>query len=73
MEEILQKARELAELIKNSDLFIRSREAEKAAYNDPDAIRHVSDYYAKEQAIRQLLGNGSDVDALALSEAGQAL
>lgn len=73
MEEILQKARELAELIKNSDLFKASKAAEKAAYADARAVGHVSDYYAKEQAIRALLSNGPDVDAEALAKAGEAL
>lgn len=71
-EMILQKARELADMIRESDLFLASKAAEKAAYADASARFHVADYYAKEQALRTLLNSGN-IDPDALAKAGRDL
>ena len=70
-EAVLQKALELAEAIRQSDLYLRSREAERAAYADRDTVRAVSAYYGKEQAVKSLLDGIDTLDPMALANASQ--
>ena len=69
MDEVMQKARELAEAIRRSDLYLKSREAERAAYADADTVKAVSAYYGSEQAVKAILDKPEAMDAAALGQA----
>ena len=73
MREVMLKAQELADAILASEIYKRSKAAEDAVMQDPDAARCMADYYEKERAVREILNQGDDMDAAELAEAGQAL
>lgn len=72
MRDVLEKAQELAEAILRSDVYQRSRTAEKKMTNDPEAAKCLADYLEKQRAVNEIL-SAEDMDTTRLAEAGAAL
>lgn len=72
MRNVMRKAQELGEAILASDLYKRSKEAEEAMTNDPQAAQCLADYLEKQRAVNDILAT-EDMDTDALAAAGAAL
>ncbi|MBQ8313603.1 MAG: YlbF family regulator [Clostridia bacterium] len=72
MNNVMQKAQELAEAIVESNIYQRMHAAELQVNKDEEAVKAVSDFVEKRQAVESILAsNNMDHDALA--EAGKAM
>lgn len=79
MKNVLEQAQKLAEAILDSEIYQRMHKAEMQADTDPEAVKAVTTFMEKRQAVENLLTEpNADKDALAaagreLEEAEQAL
>ena len=79
MKNVLEQAQKLAEAILDSEIYQRMHKAEMQADPDPEAVKAVTTFMEKRQAVENLLTEpNADKDALAaagreLEEAEQAL
>lgn len=72
MQNVMQKAQELAEAILESNVYQRMHAAEMQANKDEESVKAVSDFVEKRQAVESILAsNNMDHDALA--KAGKAM
>lgn len=72
MQNVMQKAQELAEAILESSIYQRMHEAELQVNKNEEAVKAVSDFIEKRQAVENLLAD-SNMDHTALAEAGKAM
>lgn len=72
MQNVMQKAQELAEAILDSSIYQKMHEAELQVNKDEEAVKAVSDFIEKRQAVENLLAD-SNMDHTALAEAGKAM
>lgn len=72
MQNVMQKAQELAEAILESSIYQKMHEAELQVNKNEEAVKAVSDFIEKRQAVENLLAD-SNMDHAALSEAGKAM
>ncbi|MGN0762994.1 MAG: YlbF family regulator [Aristaeellaceae bacterium] len=72
MQNVMNKAQELAQAILESDIYQRVHAAESQVTTDPGASEAIAAYMEKRQAVEALLGQ-EDVDRDALAEAGRAM
>lgn len=72
MQNVMQKAQELAEAILESSIYQKMHEAELQVNKNEEAVKAVSDFIEKRQAVENLLAD-SNMDHAALAEAGKAM
>lgn len=72
MQNVMQKAQELAEAILESSIYQKMHEAELQVNKDEEAVKAVSDFIEKRQAVENLLAD-SNMDHTALADAGKAM
>lgn len=72
MQNVMQKAQELAEAILESSIYQKMHEAELQVNKNEEAVKAVSDFIEKRQAVENLLAD-SNMDHTALAEAGKAM
>ena len=72
MQEVMQKAQELAEVILVSPVYTRMKELEEAVENDPEAYGLMNDLAAKRHRVEELLTT-KNVDPDALKQAGKEM
>lgn len=72
MQNVMQKAQELAEAILESSIYQKMHEAELQVNKNEEAVKAVSDFIEKRQAVENLLAD-SNMDHSALAEAGKAM
>lgn len=72
MQNVMQKAQELAEAILESSIYQKMHEAELQVNKNEEAVKAVSDFIEKRQTVENLLAD-SNMDHSALAEAGKAM
>lgn len=72
MQNVMAKAQELAEAILESSIYQRMHTAELAVNKDEEAVKAVSDFIEKRQAVENILAD-NNMDHAALAEAGKAM
>ena len=72
MREVMQKAQELAEAIVESSIYQRMHAAELQVNKDEEAVRAVSEFVEKRQAVDTVLAQ-SDMDHELLARAGEEM
>lgn len=72
MQKVMQKAQELAEAILDSSIYQKMHEAELQVNKNEEAVKAVSDFIEKRQAVENLLAD-SNMDRDALAQAGKAM
>lgn len=72
MQNVMQKAQELAEAILESSIYQKMHEAELQVNKNEEAVKAVSDFIEKRQAVENLLAD-SNMDHSALAEAGKEM
>lgn len=72
MREVMQKAQELAEAIVESSIYQRMHAAELQVNKDEEAVRAVSEFVEKRQAVETVLAQ-SDMDHELLARAGEEM
>lgn len=72
MQNVMQKAQELAEAILESSIYQKMHEAELQVNKNEEAVKAVSDFIEKRQAVENLLAD-SNMDHTALADAGKAM
>lgn len=72
MQNVMHKAQELAEAILESNVYQRMHAAEMQANKDEAAVKAVSDFVEKRQAVETLLAS-NNMDHEELAKAGKAM
>ncbi len=72
MNNVMHKAQELAEAILESSIYQRMHTAELQVNKDEEAVKAVSDFVEKRQAVESILAS-NNMDHTALAEAGKAM
>ena len=72
MNNVMHKAQELAEAIVESSIYQRMHAAELQVNKDEEAVKAVSDFVEKRQAVENILAS-NNMDHAALAEAGKAM
>lgn len=72
MQNVMNKAQELAEAILESDVYQRMHVAELMANKDEAAVKAVSDFVEKRQAVESILAS-NNMNHEELAEAGKAM
>ena len=72
MREVMQKAQELAEAIVESSIYQRMHAAELQVNKDEEAVKAVSEFVEKRQAVETVLAQ-SDMDHELLAQAGEEM
>ena len=72
MREVMQKAQELAEAIVESSVYQRMHAAELQVNKDEEAVRAVSEFVEKRQAVETVLAQ-SDMDHEQLARVGEEM
>lgn len=72
MQNVMQKAQELAEAILESSIYQKMHEAELQVNKNEEAVKAVSDFIEKRQTVENLLAD-SNMDHTALADAGKAM
>lgn len=72
MQNVMQKAQELAEAILESSIYQKMHEAELQVNKNEEAVKAVSDFIEKRQVVENLLAD-SNMDHTALADAGKAM
>ena len=72
MREVMQKAQELAEAIVESSIYQRMHATELQVNKDEEAVRAVSEFVEKRQAVETVLAQ-SDMDHELLARAGEEM
>lgn len=72
MNNVMHKAQELAEAIVESSIYQRMHAAELQVNKDEEAVKAVSDFVEKRQAVENILAS-NNLDHNELAEAGKAM
>lgn len=72
MQNVMQKAQELAEVILESDIYKRMHETEIALTKDEEATRIISDFMEKRNAVQDILAS-NDLNHEQLAQAGKEM
>lgn len=72
MNNVMHKAQELAEAIVESSIYQRMHAAELQVNKDEEAVKAVSDFVEKRQAVESILAS-NNMDHAQLAEAGKAM
>lgn len=72
MHNVMHKAQELAEAILESEVYQRMHAAELQANKDEEAVKAVSDFVEKRQAVENILAS-NNLDHDELAKAGKAM
>lgn len=72
MNNVMHKAQELAEAIVESSVYQRMHAAELQVNKDEEAVKAVSDFVEKRQAVENILAS-NNLDHNELAEAGKAM